>query len=93
MGKYKIIIKPTAIKDLERHKKIGKKSDLKKISSILSDLENHPFIGVGKPESLKYDLHGFWSRRINKKDRLIYKVREEAVTVFVVSAIGHYYDK
>ena len=48
------------------------------------------FTGTGNPEELKYELSGFWSRRINKKDRLIYEVQEEVVTVFVVSAFGHY---
>jgi toxin YoeB len=39
---------------------------------------------------LKYELAGFWSRRINQKDRLIYKVEEDLVIVFVISAMGHY---
>jgi toxin YoeB len=62
----------------------------KKIQKILSELEEHPYTGEGQPEALKYDLTGFWSRRINKKDRIVYKVEEEIVTVLVVSAMGHY---
>ena len=57
---------------------------------ILNELKEHPYTGTGNPEELKYELSGFWSRRINKKDRLIYEVQEEVVTVFVVSAFGHY---
>jgi len=53
-------------------------------------LRDHPCTGIGKPEELKYELKGFWSRRINKKDRLIYKVQEDIVTVYVVAALGHY---
>ncbi|MEQ8241623.1 MAG: Txe/YoeB family addiction module toxin [Cyclobacteriaceae bacterium] len=53
----------------------------------------HPYLGTGKPEALKYDLEGYWSRRINKKDRLIYKVVDEIVTVTIVSAKGHYGQK
>ncbi|MEC4047822.1 type II toxin-antitoxin system YoeB family toxin [Flavobacterium sp. SUN046] len=45
---------------------------------------------MGKPEALKWDLYGYWSRRINHKDRLIYKVENDIVTVYVVSAMGHY---
>ena len=90
MGKYQVIIKPTAEKDLSLHKKSGDAASIKKILKILNELENHPFTGIGKPEEFKYQLVGFWSRRINKKDRLIYEVIEDIVTVFVVSAIGHY---
>jgi toxin YoeB len=50
-------------------------------------------MGTGHPEPLKHDLSGLWSRHINKKDRIIYKVEEDVVTVFVLSAIGHYLDK
>jgi len=53
----------------------------------------HPETGTGKPERLKFDLSGYWSRRINKKDRLIYFIQNEIVTVTVVSALGHYSDK
>jgi len=42
---------------------------------------------------MKYDLSGFWSRRINRKDRLIYRVQENIVTVEVISAMGHYSDR
>ncbi|WP_323670358.1 Txe/YoeB family addiction module toxin [Psychroflexus montanilacus] len=48
---------------------------------------------MGKPEQLKHNLSGYWSRRINKKDRLIYQVVEDIVTVYIISAIGHYDDK
>ena len=64
--------------------------EIKKILKILNELKEHPYTGTGNPEELKYELSGFWSRRINKKDRLIYEVQEEVVTVFVVSAFGHY---
>ena len=64
-----------------------------KISKIIEDLREHPFTGTGKPEPLKYDLQGLWSRRINQKDRLIYEVVEDVVTVYIVSAMGHYDDK
>lgn len=90
MGKYQVIIKQTAEKDFSKHKKSGDVSSIKKILKILDELTEHPFTGIGNPEELKYELTGFWSRRINKKDRLNYEVEEEIVTVYVVSAIGHY---
>lgn len=93
MGKYKVEIQPTAEKDLSKHKKSGNKATQLKIIKILDELTEHPYTGTGKPELLKYELEGFWSRRINQKDRLVYKVHENIVTVFVLSAWGHYSDK
>ncbi len=61
--------------------------------TILNELKEHPYTGEVQPEELKFELKGLWSRRINKKDRLIYEVKEEIVTVFVISAMGHYFDK
>lgn len=72
MEKYKVIINPTAEKDFSRHKKAGNAATIKKILTILNELKEHPYTGEGQPEELKFDLKGLWSRRINKKDRLIY---------------------
>lgn len=93
MGKFGIEIKPEAIKDLEMHYKSGDKASIKKIERILLELEETPYSGVGQPEELKYELAGYWSRRINKIDRMIYSVEENIVTVTIVSAIDHYDDK
>lgn len=90
MGKYQVIIKATAEKDLSKHKKSGDIASIKKIIKILNELKDHPYTGSGNPEPLKFELSGYWSRRINKKDRLIYEVRDDIVTVFVVSVLGHY---
>lgn len=93
MGKYFVDFEPSAQKELVLHKKSGDKATIKKIEKILIELTETPYQGTGKPEALKYELNGFWSRKINQKDRLIYKVEENIVTVFVVSAMGHYGDK
>lgn len=90
MGKYSVEIRKQAKEDLATHFKSGNKNSIKKIEIILKELEDHPTIGVGNPEQLKHNLTGYWSRRINQKDRLIYKIEEEVVTVIVVSALGHY---
>jgi len=60
---------------------------------ILYELSEHPYTGSGQPEQLKHNLQGFWSRRINQKDRMIYSVDEDTVIVEIVSTIGHYSDK
>jgi len=92
MGKYKVIIKPTAKRDIAKHKKSGNKSVKRKIIKILDELQEHPYSGTGKPEALKHELSGKWSRRINKKDRIIYTVHDQMVEVAVLSAMGHYSD-
>ena len=72
-------------------KKINDKSTIKKLEKIILELSNNPTIGVGNPEQLKHNLSGYWSRRINKKDRLIYQVIEEPEKwVVIISALGHY---
>lgn len=75
------------------HYKSGNKKSIKSIEKILKELSETPFEGVGNPEPLKHNLAGFWSRRINNKDRIIYSVNENLVLVEVVSAMGHYSDK
>lgn len=93
MGKYIIKIEDLAQTHLKKHFKAGNLQSIKKIEKILIELSQTPFEGSGKPEALKHELNGFWSRKINQKDRLIYKVEENIVTVYVFSAMGHYYDK
>ena len=90
---YKIDFTDSALQDIQNLKKSGEKSVLKKINSLLDELEKHPFTGTGKPKPLKGNLDGFWSRHINKKHRLVYKVNDEIITVTIISAIGHYDDK
>nr|WP_294785906.1 Txe/YoeB family addiction module toxin [uncultured Flavobacterium sp.] len=93
MGKFRVEITKVAFQDIEKHKKSGNKIAVKNIAKILIDLTENPYEGFGNPEQLKYEYSGYWSRRINQKDRLIYKVDDEVVTVFVISAMGHYSDK
>jgi toxin YoeB len=93
MGKYFVELDLLVKKELQAHFKSGNKSSIKKIEKILLELTEHPFLGEGQPEELKYNFKGYWSRRINSKDRLIYRIDEENVTVYVISAIGHYLDK
>ena len=93
MGKYTLEISSKARKELQEHYRSGNKSVIRKIEQIFLELSNNPYEGTGNPEALKYQLAGYWSRRINKKDRIIYRAYEERVIVLIVSAIGHYGDK
>ena len=91
MTKYIVKFEDKALQDIRKITKSGNKSDKNKLENILEELKSHPFIGSGQPEQLKHNLSGYWSRRINKKDRLIYQVIEEPdKLVVIISALGHY---
>lgn len=64
---------------------------LKKINSLLEDIDCNGNDGMGKPESLTGNLTGFWSRRINAKDRLIYKIDEK--NIYILACRYHYSDR
>jgi len=93
MGKFRVEITEFAKKQIAKHLKFGNQASIKKIALILQELSETPYAGVGKPEALKENLTGFWSRQINLKDRLIYTVNDDLVIVDVISAMGHYSDK
>ena len=86
---YRIDFTKQAENDIDFHRKSGKRAVLKKIYTLLEELTEHPFTGTGKPEALKYDLTGLWSRRINHEHRLIYEVDGDTI-VIIVAAKGHY---
>lgn len=56
----------------------------------MKDIVEHPYYGIGKPESLRYELTGKWSRRINDEHRIVYEVDEVNNEVNVISLFGHY---
>lgn len=64
------------------------KKTLKRINKLISDVKRSPFDGIGKPEPLKENLSGFWSRRIDDTNRLVYTVDDNAITV--ISCRYHY---
>ncbi|GHV16664.1 hypothetical protein AGMMS49938_16880 [Fibrobacterales bacterium] len=61
---------------------------IKKVLKLVEDACEHPYTGLGKPEALKHELQGFWSRRIDSKNRIIYRVAEP--NLIIISCIGHY---
>jgi toxin YoeB len=78
--------------DLDFWRKSGNKGILNKIYSLIEDIQLHPYEGIGKPEQLKHQLSGKWSRRINQEHRIIYKVTEENTIEIldILSLKGHY---
>ncbi|MCM1125889.1 MAG: Txe/YoeB family addiction module toxin [Lachnospiraceae bacterium] len=66
------------------------KKTLKRINALLKDTERNPFEGIGKPEPLKGELSGFWSRRIDETNRFVYRVKNGVLEI--LSCRGHYDD-
>ncbi len=64
------------------------KAILKRINTLIKDARRNPFDGIGKPEPLKHDLSGAWSRRINDTERLTYYLKDD--TLVIIGCKGHY---
>ena len=85
-----IVFMPQALRDRDYWKRTGNKRIMKRISDLLEDICQHPFTGIGKPEPLKGDLRGLWSRRITDEHRLVYSVSDGMVYIYVLSMRFHY---
>ena len=83
-----IIYNQKALDDLQFWKKSGNTKMQNKISELIQAIELDPFVGIGKPELLKYELIGKWSRRINKEHRIIYKIEGNILKIY--SLKDHY---
>jgi toxin YoeB len=83
-----IIYSSDAIEDLKFWKKTGNKAFMKKITSIIISISETPFEGIGKPEPLKHNLAGQWSRRITQEHRIVYGVTSTHINIY--SLKGHY---
>lgn len=57
------------------------KKSVKRINALIKAIARQPFSGMGKPEPLKHQWTGYWSRRINREHRLVYKVAEESIVI------------
>ena len=64
------------------------KKTLKRINDLLKDIDRHPFTGIGKPEPLRGNKQGYWSRRIDLANRIVYKVENNQV--IIAQCGGHY---
>jgi toxin YoeB len=65
-----------------------RQKDVKRINDLLKDIDRHPFSGMGKPELLKGNKQGYWSRRIDEANRIVYKV--ERNQLIIAQCGGHY---
>lgn len=82
-----VTLSPNALEQLEELKKSDPRL-LVKVISLIAEIAADPFSGTGKPEPLKHDLKGKWSRRITQEHRLVYEVRENSI--WIISCKYHY---
>lgn len=85
-----IILLEQALKDRDYWLKSGNTAIMNKITALLKDILAHPYTGIGKPEPLKYELSGKWSRRINSEHRIIYSVDDDRLIIYVFAMRYHY---
>ena len=84
-----IVFEPTAFEDLNTWVEIDRRI-FKRLYNLIIETARDPFRGIGKPEPLKGNYRGCWSRRITDEHRLVYRVSEN--TIEIVSCRGHYQD-
>jgi toxin YoeB len=84
----RIIFEHQAFADFNEWAEIDKKI-YRKIVALIKDINRSPFSGLGKPEALKHNLRGYWSRRIDEEHRLVYKVEEDE---FIIIACKYHYE-
>lgn len=90
---YRIILSGQAQKEYIYFSQSGNKAILNKITALLNDIAEHPYTGIGKPEPLKYELAGKWSRRITTEHRIVYSVNDDRIEVHILSMKYHYTKK
>lgn len=84
-----IVFLPKADEDFQFWIKTGNKAILKKIAKLTEAILENNYSGIGKPEALKFNLNGKWSRRISEEHRYVYQI-EEDIILKVYSLKGHY---
>jgi toxin YoeB len=77
-----------ALGDIDYWRKSGNKTIQNRITKLLTSMSKTPFTGIGKPEALKHELSGFWSRRITEEHRVVYTVSDNRIKV--ISMRFHY---
>ena len=83
----KLLWTEDAWEDYCRWQKEDKKT-IKRINSLIKDIQRNPIDGIGKPEQLKEDLSGLWSRRIDDTNRIVYRITDDAIEILAVK--NHY---
>lgn len=90
---FKVKFQEKTLHDFMSLKESGAEKSLEKLLKFFEEIEEDPRKGTGHPERLKFKDHETWSRKIDKKNRLVYIIEEENKDVIIVSILGHYDDK
>ena len=85
-----VVLLAKARKDYDYWKQTGNVKIMQRITKLLKDIELHPFSELGKPEPLKGNLQGKWSRRISNEHRMVYSISSGRIYIYVFSMKGHY---
>ena len=83
----KVAFTPTAWTDFS-YIIVNDKAQQRRILKLITEIQRTPFEGIGKPEALKYELTGYWSRRIDEKNRLVYAADDD--NVVIIQCSEHY---
>jgi toxin YoeB len=83
-----IIYSDQAREDIAFWKESGNAKVIARITALIESIEDHPFLGIGKPERLKHQLAGCWSRRITKEHRIVYRIKGNEIQI--ISMRFHY---
>ena len=67
---------------------LNDRAALRRINQLIREIQRDPYAGIGQPEALRYELSGYWSRRIDRANRLVYSVEDDLLTI--VQCSGHY---
>jgi toxin YoeB len=83
-----IVFSDKALEEFQYWRKSGNEKVLERIKLLLEEIQKTPFQGIGKPEALKHNWSGYWSRRITSEHRLVYKVQNN--TLYIAQLRYHY---
>jgi len=84
----RVVFTPSALQQLREWERNAPKV-FNRIAQLVNAIQDSPFQGIGKPEALKHDLKGYWSRRITQEHRLVYEVTDKSI---VIVACKYHYD-
>jgi toxin YoeB len=90
MTKFTLKVDDAFLEDYKAWEKDNNIKILKKIDQLIISMESQPYEGLGKPKPLRNQLSGFWSRRINREHRLVYRVDEEREEIIIIQCRHHY---
>jgi len=93
MSRYNTYFDKNARKQMKQMKTSGRKADVERVNRFIGEIMEHPRAGTGHPKPLTGEEGEVWSRKVNEKDRFVYRIFEEQKKVLVTRVLGHYGDR